>query len=353
VLKKTIVALTAIILVLVITVSSYSVYRLYSPPETSPQQGTITVEDGTGTQVTINTPVNRVVTLNDGLTEVVCALGCEDKIVGRESTSLFPSSILEKPSVGESYAPNVEVLLELNPGLVIADSMLTYNNETRGQIEAAGIPVFIIDTANPQPDPNSNETIIDVTSNVVSKLGLILNKEGKANEIIDYLQYYKNLVNERIESLEPNEEKPIVYYEFINDWMTAVIPSVTQAGGVNIAANESTYAPTLSPEYVAEKNPDIIIRMISSPNHNETDFKTMRDEILNRPGLGEVTAVKEGKVYVCDYEIRGGIRCVVGWLQWAKWIQPNLFEDIDPAAVHAQLIQKFFGVALEGVYAYP
>jgi iron complex transport system substrate-binding protein len=350
--KKTTVALTAIILVLIIVISSYGVYRFYVPPETTSQKETITVEDGTGVQVTINTPVERIVTLNDGLTEIICALGCEDKIVGRDSTSTFPSSILEKPSVGEPYIPNLEVLLELKPDLVIADSMLTYNNETRGKIKAAGIPVFISDTANPQPDPNSNETTIDFTSNVVRKLGLILDRQDKANEIIDYMQYYKNLVNERIQNLA-STEKPLVYYEFIDDWMTAVIPGITQAGGVNIAANESTYAPTLSPEYVVEKNPNVIIRMISSPNHSVTDFKTMLDEILNRPGLGEVTAIKEGKVYICDYEIRGGIRCVVGWLQWAKLIQPDLFEDIDPAAVHAQLIQKFFGVALEGVYAYP
>jgi iron complex transport system substrate-binding protein len=351
--KKTIAALTAIILVVIVVVASYEIYRLYVPSAATPQKETITVEDGTGVQVVINTPVERIVTLNDGLTEIICALGCEDKIVGRDSTSTFPSSIAEKPSVGESYAPNLEILLELEPDLVIADSMLTYNNETRGKIEAAGIPVFISDTANPQPDPNSNETTIDFTSNVVSKLGLILDKQDKANEIIDYMQYYENLVNERIQNLPPNEKKPLVYYEFIDSWMTAVSPYITQAGGVNIAANESTYAPTLSPEYVVAKNPDVIIRMISSPNHNVADFKTMRDEILNRPGLGEVTAIKEGKVYICDYEIRGGIRCVVGWLQWAKWIQPNLFEDIDPAAVHAELMQKFFGVNLEGVYAYP
>ena len=351
--KKTIAALTAIILVVIVVVASYGIYRLYVPSAATPQKETITVEDGTGVQVVINTPVERIVTLNDGLTEIICALGCEDKIVGRDSTSTFPSSIAEKPSVGESYAPNLEILLELEPDLVIADSMLTYNNETRGKIEAAGIPVFISDPTDPQPDPNSNETSIDFTSNVVSKLGLILDKKDEANEIIDYMQYYENLVNERIENLAPSEKKPLVYYEFISSWMTAVTPSITQAGGVNIAANESTYAPTLSPEYVVEKNPDVIIRMISSPNHNMTDFKTMRDEILNRPGLGEVTAIKEGKVYICDYEIRGGIRCVVGWLQWAKWIQPNLFEDIDPAAVHAELIQKFFGVNLEGVYAYP
>jgi iron complex transport system substrate-binding protein len=350
--KKTTVALVAIVLVLIIAVASYGIYQVYIPPEANSPKGTLTVEDGTGVQVTINTPVERIITLNDGLTEIVCALGCEDKIVGRDSTSVFPSSIQEKPSVGESYIPNLELLLELEPDLVIADSMLTYNNETRGKIEAAGIPVFISDTTNPQPDPNSNETVIDFTSNVVDKLGLILDRQDQANDIIDYMQHYKNLVNERIANLAPSE-KPSVYYEFIDDWMTAVIPGVTQAGGVNIAANASTFAPTLSPEYVAEKNPDLIIRMISSPNHDVADFKTMRDEIMNRPGLGEVTAVKEGTVYVCDYKIRGGIRCVVGWVQWAKWVQPSLFEDVDPAAVHAELIQRFFGVDLEGVYAYP
>ena len=350
--NKTTVAATAIILILIVTVSSCGVFRLYAPRETAPEKETITVEDGTGVQVAINTPVERIVCLNPGLTEMICALGCQDRIVGRDSTSTFPSSILEKPSVGEPYIPNLEVLLELEPDLVMADSMLTYNNETRGKIEAAGIPVFISDTTDPQSDPNSNETVIDFTSSVVSKLGLILDRQDKANEIIDYMQYYENLVNERIKNLAPSE-KPSVYYEFINNWMTAVSPYITQAGGVNIAANESTYAPTLSPEYVAEKNPDVIIRMISSPNHDVADFKTMRDEILNRPGLGEVTAIKEGKIYICDYEIRGGIRCVVGWLQWAKWIQPDLFEDVDPAAVHAQLIQQFFGVDLEGVYAYP
>jgi iron complex transport system substrate-binding protein len=48
-----------------------------------------------------------------------------------------------------------------------------------------------------------------------------------------------------------------------------------------------------------------------------------------------------------------GIRYPVGLLYWAKWFHPSLFEDIDPAAVHAQLIQQFFGVTLEGVHAYP
>jgi iron complex transport system substrate-binding protein len=352
--KKTTVALITIVLILIIAGSSYEVYRLNVPSETIPQTGTVSVVDGTGTQVNVSTPVTRIVSLDPGLTEIIWALGCGDRIVGRDTTSVFPVSVTEIPSVGEEYSPSLEQLLELKPDLVVAGSMISYSNGTVGQIEAAGIPVFISDTTNPQPASNSNETTIDFTSSVVTKLGLILDEHDNASKIVNYMQYYKTLVNERLANLTTNE-KPTVYYEWYYEWQTQVIPYITQAGGISIAANESLFAPTLSAEYVAEANPDVILRMISSSsNHNVTAFQTARAEIMSRAALQDTTAVKEGNVYICDGTIMGGMECAVGYLQWAKWLHPSLFEDIDPAAIHAQLIQEFFGnVTLEGVYAYP
>jgi iron complex transport system substrate-binding protein len=86
---------------------------------------------------------------------------------------------------------------------------------------------------------------------------------------------------------------------------------------------------------------------------NLTGFEATHSELMNRVGLSEVTAVKEGKVYVYDPIVLEGIRYPVGLLYWAKWFHPSLFEDIDPAAVHAELIQQFFGATLEGVHTYP
>ncbi len=43
----------------------------------------------------------------------------------------------------------------------------------------------------------------------------------------------------------------------------------------------------------------------------------------------------------------------IGCLYFAKWFHPDLFEDIDPEAVHREMLQKFFDVELEGVYVYP
>jgi len=336
--NKTTVAVTAIVLVVVIVVSSYGVYRLYVPSEPGSQKETVTVVDATGAQVNVSIPVERVVSLNRGLTEMICALGCEDKIVGRD----------EKPIAGQnSYEPNLELLLEMTPDLVVADTMLFYNNDALKKIESAGVPVII-------EEPSNVTRVKTITRN----LGLILNNEEKANEIADYIESYANLVRERVKDLT-SSEKPSVYIEWHTAWQSRAEGSASNeilvdAGGINIVAGEGVPAPTLSPEYVVEKNPDIIIRMISG--HlvgNITGFQTTRNEILNRLGLNEVTAVKEGKVYVYDPIVLEGIRYPVGLLYFAKWFHPSLFEDIDPAAIHEQLIQRFFGVELEGVYVYP
>ena len=78
---KTTAALTAIILVVAVLVASYGVYSLYIPSENGSQSEAITIVDATGAQVNVTIPVERIVSLSSGLTEVICALGCEDRIV--------------------------------------------------------------------------------------------------------------------------------------------------------------------------------------------------------------------------------------------------------------------------------
>lgn len=352
--KKTIVALIAIVLIVIIAGSTYGVYTLNQPasPTSYPEGTIITVVDPNGDTVNVPQPVGSIVCLDSIATEIVCALGCENRIIGVDTSSVFPPSVAQIPTVGESYSPSIEQILELNPDLVLGGAPINYfNNQTSHQIEAAGIPVFICEAIN--PPLNSNESMVDSTCTLVTQLGLILDEQTNATKLVNYMQTYESLVNERLANLTASE-KPSVYYEWYTDWQTELVPSIAQAGGINIAENESQYAPIVSPEFVTQANPGVIIRMISSPNHNMADFTTARSEIMSRPALQDTTAVKEGNVYICDYGITGGIESVVGYVQWAKWLHPSLFDDIDPAAMHQQMVQEFFGnVTLEGVYAYP
>jgi iron complex transport system substrate-binding protein len=313
----------------------------------------VTVLDGNGVEITINLPVERIVSINSGLTEILSALGCEDRIVGRDQSSTLPPSVLDIPVVAEnSYAPNVELILEQEPDIVFADSMLPYNTELYEQLQAAGLTIFIADPSDPEPAKHANETSIDFSCKLVTTISRVVSAEEKADEYITYVQYYNNLVKERIENLTV-AERPKVLLEWYAPYNTFVTPGLDQAGGINIAENQTEYAPVLSAEFVVEQDPDIILRSIQSLTHDEADFIDMRDQIMSRPELSEVTAVVTGQVYIYDWAARGGIRCVIGYLYWAKWCQPDLFEDIDPAAVNAEIDQMFFGIEIPGVYAYP
>lgn len=73
------------------------------------------------------------------------------------------------------------------------------------------------------------------------------------------------------------------------------------AGGINIFEDSPLYFEA-DPEAVVTSNPDIIIKQLRNDvGYPANDFSVMseaRDEILNRPELADVKAVKEGRVYI-------------------------------------------------------
>jgi len=293
---------------------------------------------------------------------MLCAMGCQDLIVGRDESSDMPPSVSSIPTVGENaYQPNVEMILELNPDVIFADSMLPYNTVAMEQLQSAGIPIYITDTTTPEPtNPsqyNATElynmpTAIDFACQMMEKLSVIVGHQDTVTEYTEWAQQYNKLVKDRIFTLDPSQRVPVLL-EWYQPYQTFVTLSVYQAGGTNIAENQTIYAPILNVEFIVEQNPSVIIRMITSPTHNINDFIAAKNEILSRTAIQNVDAVKYGRVYICDYDARSGVHAIIGYLYWAKWLQPSLFPDIDPATVNQELNQKFFGTTIAGVFAYP
>jgi iron complex transport system substrate-binding protein len=44
---------------------------------------------------------------------------------------------------------------------------------------------------------------------------------------------------------------------------------------------------------------------------------------------------------------------IIGRCYFAKWLQPDLFNDLDPESMHKEYWKEFLGIDLEGVWAYP
>ena len=327
-----------------IIVTSYGAHTLSISSNPESQDGTVTVIDKTGVTVEVEVPVERIVNIAPGAAEIICALGCEYRIVGRDSYSTFPPSVLDIPVVGgSSFSPNLELILELEPDLVIADEGLS--EENRDALGDAGIPVVIEMFMEPR------------LTTCMSNLGVILNAEDEANELIDFYDYYENLVTERLENLAQNE-KPSFYFEWYMPWYSTYPGDsydelLTTAGGIDIVSEVSVDSPGLSPEFVAEEDPDVIVRMLTIMDGEDlAAFQKLQDELLTRTALGDTTAVKEENVFIIKNTLLV-LRRPIGLLYLAKWFHPSLFADIDPSAIHEEMIQEFFGKDLEGVYAYP
>ena len=82
-----------------------------------------------------------------------------------------------------------------------------------------------------------------------------------------------------------------------------------------------------------------------------------REDILNRPDLANVNAVKTGSVYVTSGNFRNDASCgVTGAAYLAKLFHPSLFEDLDPEAIHQEYL-KFQHVDYDldehGIFVYP
>ncbi|MCL2685802.1 MAG: ABC transporter substrate-binding protein [Candidatus Bathyarchaeota archaeon] len=197
-------------------------------PTPTPEPKSITVIDGLGRSVTIKQPINRIVSINYGLTEIICALGCQNLIVGRDKLSITPPSVTSIPVVASSSNdPNLELLLESKPDLILADSMIRTKTQVLAMIEDAGIPIYIESTGN-------FSRILDC----IQYMGRILNKEQTASELHDFLTRYQTLAADRIANVSPNQ-RPRVYVEWTNPWYTATHTSIvglmTASGGINIA----------------------------------------------------------------------------------------------------------------------
>jgi len=62
----------------------------------------------------------RIVCLAPSVTEIVCALGLDDTLVGVSQFSDYPPSVLGKTQVGSFWQPDIEAVVALRPDLVIA-----------------------------------------------------------------------------------------------------------------------------------------------------------------------------------------------------------------------------------------
>ena len=113
--------------------------------EEAPEVEPIVLTDGLGREVTLESPAQAIISLAPSNTELLYGVDAGDQVIAREDFSNYPEAALELPSIGNTQEYNLEMIVSLQPDLVLAADVNA--PEQIKAIEDLGIVVFQI--ANP------------------------------------------------------------------------------------------------------------------------------------------------------------------------------------------------------------
>ena len=261
----------------------------------------------------------RIVSLLPSVTEVLFALNLESSIVGVTRYCTYPPEAQEKPKVGGFIDVSYESLYSLNPDLVIIQT----NSE--GQVEKfneMGIETLQIETRS-----------VDGILESIGKIGVKLNRNDEAKEIIERITGTINSVKNAVEGLD----RPSVLVTYYRNVGEGVINEVYIAGNhtyynelIKIAGGVNAYqgtdfvtSPIITPEGLLSMNPDIIIELMSMINiSNVSPDQVLKDWEM----LSDLKAYQNKNIYIFNESYSGlpGPRLDMALTDIAHFIHPNL-----------------------------
>src|SRR4051794_24366027 len=211
----------------------------------------ITVHDARDRDVTISDPA-RIVSIGGAITEILYALGFEDRLAGVDTTSLYPAAARDKPNVGYMRQLSAEGVLGLNPSLVLAVQG-SGPKETMDVLEAAKVPLVLV------PETFSEQGLIEKIKLVGHAMGADKRAECLTAAVTDDLTQLRGL---RAKVTKP--VRVMFVMSLLNGramaagQSTAANEIITLAGGVNAIDSYDGYKP-VSDEAIVAARPDVVL----------------------------------------------------------------------------------------------
>jgi iron complex transport system substrate-binding protein len=268
--------------------------------------GPITVTDDSGVEVTLDAPAEAIVSLAPANTEIAFAIGAGGKMVAGTSYDDYPEEAKALPKIGDFANPNVEKIASYSPDLVLAAGGI--QADLRSKLEDLGMTVYVV-------DPKTYGEVIATIENI----GKLAGMDAGAAAVTDEMTAAQTEVQTKVSGLSPATTFLEIYSKPL---MTAgsdtfIDDMITIAGGENIGAAAGSGFPNFSTEVLVKTDPAVYI----------ADSGSMSEpgQIEKRAGFAELTAVKDGKVYVIEDSLiaRPGPRLAEGLRQLAAMIHPE------------------------------
>ena len=266
------------------------------------------------------TELPRIVSLLPSATEIVCALGFADHLVGRSHECDFPNGLDDRPvcsapriNVDDAskqiddevrdivhrglsvYDVREDVLKSLKPDFIITQTQCEVCAVSEKDVEQAvgrwtgSQPVIV------SLEPNRLE---DVWSDV-RRVADALDVRAKGDRIVDVLRSRMRAIGDKAIAIE---EKPTVAtIEWIDPLMSAgnwMPELIALAGGKNLFGDAGKHSPWLEWPALRESNPDVILVTPCGFGLDRTLGESKALEKLD--GWNQLSAVHKKRCYAAD-----------------------------------------------------
>ncbi|MBA3471163.1 MAG: ABC transporter substrate-binding protein [Herpetosiphonaceae bacterium] len=251
----------------------------------------------------------RAVTVDVNITEMMLALGLQDRMAGIGGVSSkgdilpeYQPAFAEVPSISEKY-PTLEVLLGANPDFVFAGWNYGFSEEkglTPAVLNERGIATYILTESCIRKGARPPITIQDTFTDL-RNLGAIFRVEDRAAALI--AGYEQDLA--AIQSTLPKRDTPLRVFVYDSGEATPftaaseAIPTnlISLAGGANIINDIKDSWVTVGWETVIERNPEMIVIV----DYGTPNAEGKQRYLLNNPALANVDAIKNKRFVVLPY----------------------------------------------------
>ena len=268
--------------------------------EEQPETQGYTFTDALGREVTVENP-KRVAALLGSYADIWYLAGGEVIASADDAWDDFDLPLPEDAvNLGMTKELSLEKLFEANPDFVLASSNTKGNVEWLETLEAAGITVAYFEVNDFSDYLNFLKICTDITgrSDLYEKNGLAI-----AEQIEEVIRCSEGRIAQKGEAptiLSLRASSTFIRAKNSKDNVLGEM--LASLGCVNIADHEESLLENLSIEQIILQDPDYIF-FIQQGDNEEGTKENINSFIAENPAWSELTAVKEGRVYLLEKEL--------------------------------------------------
>jgi len=214
-----------------------------------PASASVTVTDDAGRTVTLPAPAQRIVSLAPSITDALFAAGAGPYVVGTTRYSDHPADAKHIAIIGDATMLDLERIVGLKPDVIVVWRSGTPAAQVE-KLSRLGVPVFYAETTR----------LADVAA-ATRRFGRLAGTEAVADR--DAAAFEAELG--RLRAAYAGKPRLKVFYQIWDRPLMTIghaqiiDDAITLCGGVNVFADLTQAAPTVTREAVLARDPDVIL----------------------------------------------------------------------------------------------